>query len=722
MRKFVGSQECCNCGAPCDHTCPCSLGYGFTRLKMPDTLTLSDLFLNTGQYLQYRTAQSPTVCAGPYNTFGFATECQLGYTSLSDVVLNKVAPDSTTWSPNTDVTGNCAYAADVDIATASNWSEVFPVDSRFVWGNNTNLFPSGYQYGGAGSSVGGTSGADGCGYSGIRRIEVMFDLGVASGMPTIRFLAKELWVPKVTTAWYNEYLNYYGCVTGWDATRCHAGCTSLKPWWDGSSYDAIAHDSPYALDDENKLAYGPEFIFSAPYASIPVATSTLNDFATPRLGVDASYYDATPASKDIYTSPADPCNQYCDFVTTQFSQKQSATLEMNVGEICGGLTIHTCFFNENGAGCNPFNRSGTMTNASPLNNFTMTLDGDTWTQTADAYWDTFQLVVPATNGTHNSDIAFREVANFIPPSHGFNEEGRKWRMSIQYLSGFFYTTVYDGPIILSKCSGNLTFISADRPSMSGGFTLPYGDDCPECDLVAPEYGCCELLNGTTQITQGEAACTVLGGNYLGDNTNCDPTGCCELYGASDLNKVTESHCTIEGGTWTENTDCPFDPCAESWTMAVNSYTISLEMDDPNFDLTDPFNISQFFFAQGTSSSDHDVCSTSGAKVKATSGELRGDHTNNPTNIAYLVPNVTAKYDQGPKTWTFQFYLEWTHSGTTYTITASKSGVSIPSAGCPSILTVQSFDTFTGNYTQTGNGITFTVNDLVGSARIELTCE
>ena len=87
---------------------------------------------------------------------------------------------------------------------------------------------------------------------------------------------------------------------------------------------------------------------------------------------------------------------------------------------------------------------------------------------------------------------------------------------------------------------------------------------------SPAMGACCLPNGTCDLrTQGD--CTLAGGVYQGDNTNCgsvncpQPTGAC-CFGTSCLN-LTEADCTQAQGTWlgvgstcAQGNACPIGAC------------------------------------------------------------------------------------------------------------------------------------------------------------------
>ena len=262
----------------------------------------------------------------------------------------------------------------------------------------------------------------------------------------------------------------------------------------------------------------------------------------------------------------------------------------------------------------------------------------------------------------------------------------------------------------------------------------------------PAVGCCEISGAANEPNVVEAYCTAQGGTWNEgvacvtgwciDNTTgavtagveedecsgtwsaTEPTtGCCTISGTQNPD-VAESWCTGQSGTFVAGA-CPFDPCGESYAATMNSF--SLEMNDPNFDLANPFYMYDGTYSQSPNALRRDVCSSFGAQLDAVTVEVYGDLTADPTNIS-VSSNTDVKYDSGAGTWAVEAYITWVDSGTTYTITASKSGISIPSASCPTITVSGTFDTFSGNYVQYGGGNTFTVADLVGSFNITLTCE
>ena len=245
-------------------------------------------------------------------------------------------------------------------------------------------------------------------------------------------------------------------------------------------------------------------------------------------------------------------------------------------------------------------------------------------------------------------------------------------------------------------------------SQSGTFTA---GDCP-----TPPLGWC--INDST----GAITPNVLEADCSGTWSATEPvSGCCTISGTPNPD-VAESWCTGQSGTFVAG-DCPtpsFDPCGESWAATMNSF--ALEMNDPNFNLSNPFYMYDGSYSQSPNALRRDVCSVLGAQLDAVTVEVYGDHTSDPTNIS-VASNTDVKYDSTSGTWAVEAYITWSNSGTTYNITASKSGISIPSAGCPSVSVTGSFDTFSGNYTQSGGGGTsFSVADLVGSFNITLTCE
>ena len=276
------------------------------------------------------------------------------------------------------------------------------------------------------------------------------------------------------------------------------------------------------------------------------------------------------------------------------------------------------------------------------------------------------------------------------------------------------------------------------------------NDCTGTWSATPfPTGCCAIAGATDQSGKNQVECTALGGvwtegvecgtGWCVDNTTgaitagieedeCSGTwsatepvsGCCTISGTQNPD-VAESWCTSQSGTFVAG-DCPalsFDPCGETFSATAND--ITLEMNDPNFNLTNPFYIFPSTWGQGGANSDHDACSTNGIGLYPVSVDIYGDHTAGPT-AASPVSYTYIKHNSGSGDWTVTTFIQWANSGTTYTITASKSGISLPSAACPSFTISGSYDTYSGNYTQSGNGQTFTVQDIVGSFNITLTCE
>ena len=276
------------------------------------------------------------------------------------------------------------------------------------------------------------------------------------------------------------------------------------------------------------------------------------------------------------------------------------------------------------------------------------------------------------------------------------------------------------------------------------------DECTGTwSATEPAVGCCEISGQANESNVVESYCTAQGGTWnegencttgwcINDTTGAitanveedectgtwsatEPTsGCCNISGTEHPD-VAQSWCTGQSGTFTAG-DCPeptFDPCGESWAASINY--LFLDMDDPNFDLSNPFYFSNSAWTQSTNALRRDVCSAFGAQLDNSTSSVYGDNTGDPTTLS-IASNLSVNYISGSGTWTVDLYLTWTYLSTSYNITATKSGISIPSAGCPTVTILDTFDTFSGNYVQYGGGNTFDVNDLVGSFSVTLTCE
>lgn len=444
-------------------------------------------------------------------------------------------------------------------------------------------------------------------------------------------------------------------------------------------------------------------------------------------------------------------------------------------------SLHTCdcFFNQYGDGCNPFDNAE---NPSPITDFVWTRAGQsTVTQNGPSYWDSdnFSSVtekvirVPV-----DTTVGFQTYVTF------FNDTGSQAGRYVSMSGG--NPNSFSKRFLLDSCTGSIVGTDVIDPAESIAFNAVDWTDCgePEGPPQQP-VGCCELANGTVQNGTLQEQCVAVGGTWS-EGSVCPPTGCCEISGSPNESGVTSAYCAAQGGGWTQDTDCvsgwcidnttgaitddveedecagtwsatepvsgcctiggtqnpdvaqswctsqsgtfvagacpvpTFDPCGESWAATMNGF--ALEMNDPNFNLANPFYMYGGTYSQSPNALRRDVCSSFGAQLDAVTVEAYGDHTSDPTNIS-VASNTDVKYNSGAGTWAVEAYITWTNSGTTYTITASKSGISIPSAGCPSVTVSGSFDTFSGNYTQSGGGGTaFTVANLVGSFNITLTCE
>ena len=277
------------------------------------------------------------------------------------------------------------------------------------------------------------------------------------------------------------------------------------------------------------------------------------------------------------------------------------------------------------------------------------------------------------------------------------------------------------------------------------------NDCTGTWSATPfPTGCCAITGGPDQPNKNQVECSVLGGTWT-EGANCDgtgwcindtdgsvtsgveqndctgtwsatqpTTGCCVVSGTNHEG-VAQQWCTAQGGTFTLGA-CPlptFDPCAEAWTIVSNGITI--DMDDPFFDLANPLTMSGGIWLQPSNAFRHDVCSSFGAQLQAGAVNINGDNTANPTQIS-AASTTSVKYNSGTGNWNVETHITWVYQSNTYTITATKNNISLPSAGCPSFTISGAYDNFVSNYSQIGNGFTFDQDNMVGSFNLTLTCE
>ncbi|MCG8403732.1 MAG: hypothetical protein MI923_00910, partial [Phycisphaerales bacterium] len=103
--------------------------------------------------------------------------------------------------------------------------------------------------------------------------------------------------------------------------------------------------------------------------------------------------------------------------------------------------------------------------------------------------------------------------------------------------------------------GTCNVISELSCNILGGNFLGNGTECANCP---PPTGACCMGDGSCNVIS-EASCNTLGGNYLGNNTacaNCPPlTGAC-CFADGSCNVISESSCGTLGGNFLgNNTDC-----------------------------------------------------------------------------------------------------------------------------------------------------------------------
>jgi len=437
-----------------------------------------------------------------------------------------------------------------------------------------------------------------------------------------------------------------------------------------------------------------------------------------------------------------------------------------------------CFFNDQGDGCNPFNEIET---ANPVTNFEWVRPGEAAIfQDGPSTWEGgLWIKVPINRTVYFNDFISLSQTNqhgpgrylaarFGEPDGGFGAD--------------FLLDTCTGHIVGTNPNDLTESIEFDANDWSDCGTPsglpPLVTGCCElangkiqnattegtCDALGgtwtgnaacPPTGCCQISGSSDLSGVTEAYCTTQGGTWT-QGAACDPAGwciddstgavtadveendctgtwsateptmgCCDISGTEHPD-VAQSWCASQSGTFTAG-DCPdppeptFDPCGETFQIAVN--LVTLDMDDPNFQCNSPFNLSAPSWLRGSADVDKDACSPQGVKAYTigSSNEVYGDETNDPSALNQIATYLTVKYDSGSGTWTVTMVLSYQY-GSTQTITASKSGISGSGFDCPSFTLSGSFDTFSGTYTTTCGGNQKDVNDMIGSFNITLTCE
>jgi len=122
-----------------------------------------------------------------------------------------------------------------------------------------------------------------------------------------------------------------------------------------------------------------------------------------------------------------------------------------------------------------------------------------------------------------------------------------------------------------SCEDNVT---ATNCTLDGGLYQGNGSDCASVDCA--QTGACCLPNGSCQDNVIETACMAVEGAYQGKDSLCSevtcpqppPTGACCMAFDGSCQKVTETYCTIVGGAYQGNdTNCDPNPCPQPTTGA-----------------------------------------------------------------------------------------------------------------------------------------------------------
>ncbi len=762
MRKFVGSNTCCSCtGIACSQRCSCiglrgpSSGNGVDRATgkniLQDRILVSNMYLPTGIEIYYRST-GQTNCTGdglsPYVSYGIGSISEFGYKSIPSFVMDKVGYQSTESFFSGDAESNyvnhCCYKADVDIPVGDSledgWDDSTlstPLEGDYPYSATfAELFNSGWPLE-SDLSSGYTYLMSKARYMGLRGIEfAVQELSDVNGNTVLQgimtLLPKELWIPKYTTG--------FGDTT--DQIRIEATFASpptlcpdipsdsyLSAQWDGVSIEKIPFDDPLC----SQGTWALPMRLDIPFVDVPVDTfgDVKKDFPWPYMGTSPSFYaNDSRTHKSITFTPctdgaeADECT-----VTNLTSEtKAGADIDLSLSKICWDIdgTLGEgvgCWSNSRGGGCFPIQQVGMPANASPVENLTITEpNGTTWNQTEDAIWDSEDILVPVQS---SPDVYVKMEAYYV-----HNTAGRKLRISVfEPPSIFGFGFQRDYTLELDKCGGGtITGLDDNNPSLSCTFEWPYGEDCAECETPETQYGCCELPDGTTQITDGVSACEgTLSGTFGGVGTSCPPTGCCTLPDDSTLSDVTEAHCTAQSGTWQQDTECPEpdpDPPAEDFDrntsarVVVNS--ITLDAPDPTMTCTNNFelvldstpqtgsymtDVNKEVDITGTIMGDNSYASTSGTSLSV----------NSKASVKF--PNDTEYFVEVELRWSFginNYYFKC------YTDNQPISGI----GNCPSFTLSGSFDQIDslGSFWFQMCNFIFDANDLVGSYNITVECE
>ncbi len=576
MRKFSGSGTCCACETSCNNSCGCDAGPALAGLRLPDQMVLSDLLLPVGNTIEYRTGDV-ILCEPPggvpggedpldYSYWPYDTYSSRGHQAIQDVIGTRIlASESVSFNGDPAAVGHCVYGADVNVPVPSNWSGCWDQTSypRVVtkgayisdpdkesWGLASQLPDAASRVYDPFSDPNALNELSQTRWAGLRRVEWVVGYVGSSYNVTVNFIPQEIWIPYVSNSFYQYFLDHV--VKNNAARYCTLCEPSMRQWWDGVSIEKLAWDSPY--NDLSKSFKGPVMELESTNVLLPTTTSSGFDFAWPRLGMDM-LMDASGTTTMCFNAwdGTNPCSPSCTNRTDTFYQDTSGTLNMDYSSICWDSAEpldDKCWSNAMGGGCFPIAKQGMPDNVQPFTGFSCAVNGVTWTQNGDSYWEENSLLCPVTNGTPAED----RIAKLWNDDtlRGITETGYYLGLSLYVPFG----TLDDYLLIMDKCDGLVTALCTAEPTLLCTFTFAAGEGCDECNPDPPAYGCCILADGTTTLATGQAQCEgPMGGTYSGDGVECPPVGCCALIGSPDLSDVTEAHCTTQGGVWTEATDC-----------------------------------------------------------------------------------------------------------------------------------------------------------------------
>jgi len=510
---------------------------------------------------------------------------KIGYKSLGSYVLN---------NQHDTETGYCGWSSDVSgVPLASSKDDLWGFDINNIGQSVQGLGPCGGSYSGdsAWSATRplvsmeqgnfplydhtGSSQGRGYYFSGLRRIELQ-DGGSTCGRPFVTLYPEQVWTPLSSKSKWESVTGYCPDIQNPAVASVLVGQSNNsgapptdERYWDIDSFQVDNWDSP-------NLDFPPSFSM---WFEQPVSVTKPYQF----FGVDLECDIERPVSQDMTEGSAFDCDGcadgvagscdlgsnfatiYSDAVINTYTgtEKAGATLDTSRGELCD------CWSNpDQGGGCLLFPAFGSQPDESTLvENFEWHSGGNTSTQNGTSSWFLYSdqygsywlLEIPTDDGLFYLSPDIRLSGGGI---------GRKITLSLP-VGGSRY-------IELDSCGG--IGVRGDDEDSSDYFIadFPHGQDCDDCNDNSLTAGCCELADGTVQLTENEAACTALGGTYAGDNVLCPPTGCCQISGSSDLSGVTEAYCTTQGGTWTQDVECGTGWCIDNTTGQV---TAGIEEDE-----------------------------------------------------------------------------------------------------------------------------------------------